>query len=252
MDTFIAIINFNFFAGKWKQSKSDLKELVQFNTVVRKVTYNESSDTFTATTKHLGTNSTTKQTFTHVIVAAGKYRTPNVPSFPGTETFEGSIVHAHEFRDAADYKGQRILVVGASFSAEDISMLCIKFGAKSVTTSWRTSPMGYTWPKGITERPLVQKIDRRTVTFIDGTSTEIDSIILCTGYHLTFPFMEDRLLLKSTHPLFPKGLYKGLVWTGCGNNKLFYMGIYNMLHSFPLFDMQALWIWKYDRYFLKI
>ena len=35
-------------------------------------------------------------------------------------------MHAHDFRDASEFKGQRLLLVGASYSAEDIALQCIK------------------------------------------------------------------------------------------------------------------------------
>ena len=31
-------------------------------------------------------------------------------------------MHSHDFRDAAEFKGRRLLVVGSSYSAEDIAM----------------------------------------------------------------------------------------------------------------------------------
>jgi cation diffusion facilitator CzcD-associated flavoprotein CzcO len=77
--------------------------------------------------------------FTHVIVSTGIFNVPNKPAFPGMETFTGRIIHSHDFRDAYEFKGQRLLIVGASYSAEDIALQCLKFGAKSVLTSYRSN-----------------------------------------------------------------------------------------------------------------
>jgi len=41
--------------------------------------------------------------------------------------------------------GKNILVIGTSYSAEDIASQCYKYGVKSVTCSWRTAPMGFHW-----------------------------------------------------------------------------------------------------------
>ena len=41
-------------------------------------------------------------------------------------------MHSHDFRDAAEFKGRRLLVVGSSYSAEDIAIQVIKYGAKDV------------------------------------------------------------------------------------------------------------------------
>ena len=73
-----------------------------------------------------------------------------VPQFPGR------IMHAHDFREANEFAGKRLLLIGASYSAEDIALQCLKYGAKSIVCSWRSRPMGFKWPKEVEERPLVQ------------------------------------------------------------------------------------------------
>jgi trimethylamine monooxygenase len=184
------------------------------------------------------------ETFTHVIVAVGIFNVPTMPSFPGIDTFEGRIVHSHNFRDALQFKGQRLLVIGASYSAEDIALQCFKYGAQNVVITWRKKPLGFKWPTGISERPLVQKFERNTAHFKDGTSDEFDCIILCTGYLYRFPFMEDRLRLRSKLSIYPNNLYKGTVWMLGGNNKVLYLGTQDHYYSFTQFDVQALWACK--------
>ncbi len=76
-----------------------------------------------------------------------------------------------------------MLCVGASYSSEDIGIQCYKYGAKTVTFSYRTRPMGFKWPESnFTERPLLEKLEGKTAFFKDGTTKEVDAIILCTGY----------------------------------------------------------------------
>ena len=48
---------------------------------------------------------------------------------------------------ALEFKNQDILVIGSSYSAEDIGSQCYKYGAKSITSSYRTAPMGFGWPE---------------------------------------------------------------------------------------------------------
>src|SRR5690554_5286427 len=74
----------------------------------------------------------------------------------GLEEFPNRVMHAHDFRDALEFVGEDILLVGGSFSAEDIGTRCYKYGAKSVTISHRGQPLGYQWPEGIQEVPLVR------------------------------------------------------------------------------------------------
>ena len=81
-------------------------------------------------------------TFDWVVVATGHFSVPNVPQFPGIESFPGRVMHAHDFRSADEFKGKDVLIVGASYSAEDIGLQCHKYGAKSVTMCWRTVAHG--------------------------------------------------------------------------------------------------------------
>lgn len=228
-----------------KKSKKDLKRFIKWNNVVRQVRYNKETDNFTVTVEDLKARHTFDDIFTHVIVTTGIFNVPNKPTFPGMESFTGRIIHSHDFRDAEEFKGQRLLIVGASYSAEDLASQCLKFGAKSVVTSYRSKPMNFKWPSGIEERPLIIKIDKNNVHFKDGTMATVDSIILSTGYRYQFPFLGDDLRLYSTLSVYPADLYKGALWLKGGNNKLFYMGTQDQYFTFTMFDVQALWICKY-------
>ena len=47
---------------------------------------------------------------------------PHDPHFKGEESFKGKYIHAHDFIDGKLYKGQRVLCIGGSYSAEDIAL----------------------------------------------------------------------------------------------------------------------------------
>lgn len=220
----------------------DLSKFIKFRAVVREVSYLADCDEFSVKWLDLENNVTTIEMFTHVIVAAGIFNFPNKPSYPGFESFPGTILHAQDFRCAEAFKGQRLLLIGASYSTEDIALQTIKYGAKSVTYSWRTTPLGFQWPPGIEGKPLLQRVEGKTVHFIDGSTTEVDTIILCTGYVYHFPFMADDLRLSSTLTVYPDKLYKGAVYLEAGNNKLFYLGVQDQYFTFPMFDVHALWV----------
>ena len=97
--------------------------------------------------------------------------------------------------------------------------------------------MGYKWPDNWKEVPLLQKVEKNTATFIDGTTTEVDAIILCTGYLHHFPFMNEGLKLRTANRLAAANLYKGVVF--CDNPKLFYLGMQDQWYTFNMFDAQA-------------
>lgn len=222
---------------KGRVEKAGVRDLIRFRSPVRRVEYDGSSGMFRVVAQDIPNDRETDEAFDFVVVASGHFSTPNVPEFPGFETFNGRILHAHDFRDAREFTGKDILIIGTSYSAEDIGSQCWKYGCKSVTVSHRTAPMGYDWPDTWKEVPLLEKVDKQTAYFKDGSSMRVDAILLCTGYLHHFPFMEDRLKLRTTNRLATADLYKGIVWVD--NPKLFYLGMQDQWYTFNMFDAQA-------------
>lgn len=217
--------------------RSDVRKYMKFCHAVRHVAFDETTRLFTVTVKDLVEDRVLSETFDHVVVATGHFSTPNVPYFDGLERFPGRVMHAHDFRSADEFKGKNLLIVGSSYSAEDIGIQCYKYGATSVTFSYRTKPMGFDWPKAFKEVPLLMKVVGKTAHFKDGTSQEVDAIVLCTGYKHHYPFLPDDLRLKTNNRLYPLHLYKGVVWEP--NPGLFYIGMQDQYYTFNMFDAQA-------------
>lgn len=220
-----------------RAEKSGVRSYVKFSTPVRQVSYAPETGKFTVVARDLVADETITSEFDYVIVACGHFSTPNVPAFPGLADFPGRVLHAHDFRSADEFAGKDVVVVGASYSAEDVGLQCHKYGAKSVTFTWRTRPMNFKWPAGCAEIPLLEKLEGRTAHFRDGTTKDVDAIILCTGYLHHFPFLEDSLRLKTRNRLYPPKLYKGTFWLD--NPKLAYIGMHDQFYTFNMFDAQA-------------
>ncbi len=226
---------FDYIEGRVK--KAGVRDMIRFETVVRRVEFE--NGTFSVTVKDLPNDREYTEHFDHVICAPGHFSTPNVPEFDGFESFKGRVLHAHDFRDALEFKGQDILIVGTSYSAEDIGSQCWKYGAKSITVSHRTAPMGHDWPDNWAEVPLLTHVDGNTAYFKDGTSRHVDAVLLCTGYQHHFPFMAEDLRLKTANRLATADLYKGVAWVD--NPALFYLGMQDQWFTFNMFDAQAWW-----------
>ena len=222
---------------KGRVEKAGVRDWIRFRTPVRLVEYNDDTGRFSVTAHDLKKGHVYTEEFDNVVVASGHYSTPNVPQFDGFETFAGRVLHAHDFRDALEFKDKDILLIGTSYSAEDIGSQCWKYGCKSVTVSHRTSPIGFHWPDNWAEVPLLQKVEGNTCTFKDGTTRDVDAIILCTGYLHHTPYLPDGLRLETGNRLWPLGLYKGVVWEE--NPKLFYVGAQDQYYTFNMFDAQA-------------
>jgi cation diffusion facilitator CzcD-associated flavoprotein CzcO len=93
--------------------KANIRRYIRFNTAVKDVAFDQASGQFTVTAQDYSAGRRTSQTFDHVIVATGHFSTPNAPSYPGFDLFPGRILHAHDFRDAAEFKGKDVLLIGA-------------------------------------------------------------------------------------------------------------------------------------------
>jgi len=222
---------------KGRIERSGIMHYIKLNHAVRGVTYNEETGKFTVTVKDLVSDSLSSSEFDYVFGASGHFSTPQIPEFPGLDKFPGRTMHSHDFRSADEFAGKHVLCVGSSYSSEDIGIQCYKYGAKSVTFSYRTRAMGFKWPEGIDERPLLERVEGKTAFFKDGTSKDFDAIVLCTGYLHHHPFMEDSLRLKSRNRLYPPNMYKGIFWID--NPKLMYIGMQDQFYTFNMFDAQA-------------
>ncbi|MFG6083211.1 NAD(P)/FAD-dependent oxidoreductase [Paracoccus litorisediminis] len=231
-------VMFDYIEGRVK--KAGVRDWIRFSTTVRWVEFNEESDDFTVTVHDLEADHVYKERFDHVIIASGHFSSPNVPEYPGFSQFYGRIVHAHDFRDAREFEGQDVLVVGSSYSAEDVGSQCWKYGAKSVTSCYRSAPMGFNWPDNWEEKPALVRVDGKTAYFRDGTSKHVDSIILCTGYRHHFPFLPDDLRLRTANRLATADLYKGVAYVH--NPQLFYLGMQDQWFTFNMFDAQAWYV----------
>jgi trimethylamine monooxygenase len=220
--------------------KAGVRKWIRFNSPVRMVEWNKKKKKFQVTVHDRVKDRMYTEDFDYVICASGHFSTPHVPFFEGLDSFNGRVLHAHDFRDALEFKGKDVMVIGRSYSAEDIGSQCWKYGARSVTASYRSKPMGFKWPANFEERPLVQKVVNKTAYFKDGSTKEVDAIILCTGYQHYFPFLPEDLRLKTHNRMWPPNLYKGVVWQD--NPRFFYIGMQDQFYTFNMFDAQAWYV----------
>lgn len=222
---------------KGRVEKSVVREWCRFRHAVRNVEFSDATQLFTVTVHDVIKNHAYTEAFDYVINASGHFSVPNVPFFEGIDKFDGRVLHSHDFRNAVEFKGQNILIIGRSYSAEDIGSQCWKYGCKSVTVSYRSKPIGFKWPDNWQEVPLLQKVEGKTCTFKDGTTKDVDAIILCTGYLHHYPYLPDPLRIVSDNRLWVSNLWQGVVWEQ--NPRFFYIGAQDQFFTFNMFDAQA-------------
>ena len=220
-----------------RAERSGFRHQIRFSHAVRRVSRSAGGSGFTVTAHDQANDADTSEDFDHVVVSTGHFSIPNMPPYPGYETFGGTLLHAHDFRDAVQFADRTVLVIGSSYSAEDIASQLWKYGARSVVCTSRSGPMGFDWPDGITEKPILTHVDGRTVYFADGSTAEVDAIVSCTGYLHHFPFMDDELRLVTANRLATSMLYRGVVFQP--ENRILYLGMQDQWYTFNMFDAQA-------------
>ncbi len=226
---------FDYIKGRIEQD--DVREFITFDTSARWVDFDPYAQKFRVVFDDLVKEETFTEYFDYLIVATGHFSVPNMPYFKGLEDFPGTIMHAHDFRGADPFIGKNILLVGSSYSAEDIGVQCHKHGAESITMSYRSNPMGLDWPENMKEVPLLSHFEEGVAHFIDGHKEEFDAVIMCTGYQHKFPFLPSELRLKTNNCMYPDNLYKGVIYNDL--DRLIYLGMQDQYYTFNMFDVQA-------------
>jgi trimethylamine monooxygenase len=191
---------------KGRVEAAGVRNWIKFRSPVRWVEQDALTGKFSVTVYNAVNNVQTTEEFDYVICCSGHFSTPHVPHFEGMETFKGQVMHSHDFRDAAHYAGKNVMVVGSSYSAEDIGSQLWKYGAKTITACYRTKPLKFHFPDNWEVKPLLMKVEGDLCTFKDGSTKKIDVIVLCTGYLHHFPFMSEGLRLKTENRMWPKSL----------------------------------------------
>ncbi|KAG9632178.1 FAD/NAD(P)-binding domain-containing protein, partial [Aureobasidium melanogenum] len=126
--------------GDWFEAYASLMELnIWLSSSVNSATYSPSSKTWTVEiTKADGSKRTLHPS--QLILATGHSGEPRIPTFPGQDSFKGTIYHGSAHKDAtrASAQGKKILVVGTGNSGHDIAQNYHEAGAASVTMLQRS------------------------------------------------------------------------------------------------------------------
>ncbi|MFI8633715.1 FAD-dependent oxidoreductase [Microbacterium sp. NPDC077663] len=76
----------------------------------------------------------------YVINATGTWRKPFWPTYPGQATFAGRQLHVHDYRSAEEFRGRRVVIVGAGVSAiqllDEISQVTRTFWVSRAEPPW--------------------------------------------------------------------------------------------------------------------
>ncbi|KAL4870269.1 hypothetical protein BDV12DRAFT_63874 [Aspergillus spectabilis] len=176
----------------------DVKKHIQFETQVTDVRKgSKNTEGWTVTTRNLRTGVITTSSYDAVVAASGHFDIPYLPDIPGivdwNKAYPGVITHSKFYDSPLPFTDKKVIVVGSSASGLDIGNQINEVSKGKVLASQRS-------PTSTTEKAYYPEIDEflspadhgRAVRFADGSvEHDIDSIVFCTGFFYSFPFLSS-------------------------------------------------------------
>ena len=90
----------------------------------------------------------------------------------------------------------------------------------------------------ITVKPNIDRFEGSKVFFEDGSAAEVDTVVYCTGYKVSFPFLSDRVVRAEDNHV---DLYRRVV--DPDHPGLFFVGLIQPLGAImPLAEVQSEWV----------
>jgi hypothetical protein len=199
--------------------------------------------------------------FDFVVVANGHFRKPQYPIVAGLQSWldSGRAFHSAWYRNPrglAHHK--KVMVVGGGPSAIDI---CADMGGVVPlilhSIPGPTLPGEVTYPKDTDNYRKVGRVaeyqDDGKVLLVDGsTESDIDLLILATGYEMSFPFLSQitlgvpplppplpNELHNSTYHVFPLAHHLFPLQGKFPSTSIAFPGLPRLIVPFPLFEDQA-------------
>jgi cation diffusion facilitator CzcD-associated flavoprotein CzcO len=148
-----------------------------------------------------------------LVNATGTWTRPFVPRYPGQELFRGRQLHPVDYRDAEEFAGQHVVVVGGGASA--VQLLGEISRVASTTWVTRRPPV---WREG----PFDEEAGRKAVALVEEAVREgrrPGSVVGVTGLLVATPYIRDALdrgVLERL-PMFDRLTEDGVVWDSAGD-----------------------------------
>jgi thioredoxin reductase len=90
----------------------------------------------------------------------------------------------------------------------------------------------------IVVKPNIERLAGDTVRFVDGTAEQIDTIVYCTGYRISFPFFDEAMVAAHDNDI---SLYHRVV--DPDHPGLYFIGLVQPLGAImPLAEAQSEWV----------
>ncbi len=90
----------------------------------------------------------------------------------------------------------------------------------------------------ISVKPNIDRFEGAKVFFADGSAAEVDTVVYCTGYRISFPFLSDKVVRSEDNHV---DLYRRVV--DPDHPGLYFVGLVQPLGAImPLAEVQSAWV----------
>lgn len=142
-----------------------------------------------------------------IVNATGTWKTPNIPHYPGIEKFEGRQLHTNQYKNAKEFIGQHVIIVGGGISAVQL----LGEISKVTETTWVTRR-----PPDFRDNKFTEELGREAVAMVDKRVREglpTQSVVSVTGLPIT-PAIESLLHtdVLDRKPMFDEIIETGVKW----------------------------------------
>ncbi|KAL6647216.1 hypothetical protein ACP70R_014653 [Stipagrostis hirtigluma subsp. patula] len=193
-----------------------------------------------------GSKVVTEEVFDAVVVAVGQYAKPRLPAINGMDKWRRRHLHSYSYRVPDSFKNEVVVVVGCHKSGKDIALELRKVAREVHLSAKSMDDVTPGMSKALARHPnlhLHLQIDRLCedgqVMFVDGSCVAADSVVYCTGYDYSFPFLDtgglvtvdDNLVGPLFEHTFPPDLAPSLSFVGVPKKVLV-----------QFYEVQARWV----------
>jgi hypothetical protein len=183
----------------------------------------------------------TKEIFDAVMVCNGHYSQPSDGKIQDLDTFEGTKIHSHDYRDPNSVSGRTVVCQGAGRSGIDIA-LELSVVCKKVVLSDNAGRKFDSLPVNVELVGQIERAEQNGFVLNSGARVKADALVMCVGYDYTFPFLHNdcRITIEDNKVVSP--LYKHII--NINYPTMAIIGVPFIVLPFVLMDIQA-------RFFLR-
>ncbi|SEW51874.1 NAD(P)-binding domain-containing protein [Chitinophaga arvensicola] len=142
-----------------------------------------------------------------LINATGTWKTPNCPRYPGWEKFQGRQLHTGEYKNAGEFAGKHVIIVGGGISAIQL----LGEVSEVTQTTWVTRR-----PPDFRKYEFTPELGHEAVAMVEKrvrAGLPPDSVVSVTGLPIT-PAIEKMLKkgVLDRKPMFEEITATGVRW----------------------------------------